>query len=201
MHEAFVNVKDEKISKSAGNDIYLSDITEKGFDPLALRYFFLQAHYSTPVSFTWEALAASAEALKRLQRLAADIGRDSKGGVEGSDERETFIAAMRDDLLTPQALSLLWEAVRSEELTPEQKMGLLVTADAHLGLGLAQADGSKASTLLELPSDVQQLVYERDMARGGGDYAKADDIRYQLQKRGYHVEDSPEGTLLTLDSK
>ncbi|MGK4422159.1 class I tRNA ligase family protein, partial [Klebsiella pneumoniae] len=73
MHGAFLNIEGEKISKSLKNDIYVSDLASKGFHPLALRYFFLQAHYRSPLSFSWDAVTAANEALNRLWRLSASI--------------------------------------------------------------------------------------------------------------------------------
>ncbi len=196
MHEAFVNVADEKISKSLKNDVYLSDIEARGIDPLALRYFFLQAHYARPVSFTWNALEASAEAYERLQRLATEVQKESARKTKNSDARDRFIALVRDDLSTPQALAFLWETLKGDEYSPEEKWGLLVSADALLGLPLTAlplVDKEPSA----YPEDVQKLVYERDLARGAKDFAQADALRYQLQNRGYRVEDSPSGTLLT----
>lgn len=201
MHEAFVTMGEEKIAKSVGNVVYLSDIEARGFHPLTLRYFFLQAHYSRPVSFTWEALAASAEALKRLWRISRETQQEAKSVPHDSDVREKFIALMRDDLASPQAIALLWDMVRGDDYSPEEKWGLLRTADALLGLSLITPPTEGPQTTLELPDDVQKLAYERDLARGAKDFVRADELRYALEKRGYRVEDSPSGTLLTLDGR
>ena len=79
LHNAFLTAAGgEKAAKSLGNVFYLSDIVQKGFHPLALRYFFLQAHYRTPLSFSWDALAGAAEALHRLWRLAREVAHESR---------------------------------------------------------------------------------------------------------------------------
>src|SRR3989344_6087718 len=78
IHNAHLNIQGEKLAKSTGNAIYLSDVIEKGLHPLSLRYFFLQAHYRTPLSFSWDTLAGAASGLDRLWRTAADIAEESR---------------------------------------------------------------------------------------------------------------------------
>ena len=198
IHEAFLTIGADKISKSLQNDIYISEIAQKGIDPLALRYLFLQAHYRTPLSFTWDALRASAEARKRFARIATEVRRESGEKTEDSEERDRMISHMRDDLGSPQALAILATALREDELSPEQKWGLILTADELLGLSLAEGTDEPAP-LSSFPEAIQKLVLERDFARGAGDYARADALRYELSDRGYRVEDGPNGTLLTRD--
>ncbi|MBP6860555.1 MAG: cysteine--tRNA ligase [Candidatus Pacebacteria bacterium] len=195
LHEAFVNINDEKVAKSTGNVVYLSDVVEKGFDPMALRYFFLQAHYRRPLSFTWDALAASAEGYDRLLRRAREIEKESSAKAADSDKRIEFITFMRDDLSTPQALALLWDTLKSEDYSPSQKWGLLTSAESLLGLPVGPSLSSP--TEAAIPEDIQKLAYERDLARGAGNYAESDRIRDILTTRGYRVEDSASGTLLT----
>jgi cysteinyl-tRNA synthetase len=198
IHNAFLNIGEDKISKSLKNDYVLPDVVEHGIHPLALRYLFLQAHYRSPLSFTWEALGAAQEALKRLWRIADEAKTDSKGVPHDSDVRGRFIALVRDDLATPQAIAYLWDSLKGDDLSPEEKWGLITAADALLGLSLTDSPAETRPTETEnLPEDIQKLVYERDLARGAKDYAKADELRYQLEERGYRVEDSASGTLLT----
>ncbi|HVX90478.1 MAG TPA: cysteine--tRNA ligase [Candidatus Paceibacterota bacterium] len=200
IHEAFLTVGTDKISKSLQNDVYISEIAQKGFDPLALRYLFLQAHYRTPLSFSWDSLAAAHESLRRLRRIAGEVRAESGGTAEDSEERDRFISHVRDDLGTPQALAILSTTLREEELSPGEKWGLIEAADALLGLRLAEGNEAPPA-LASLPQDIQKLVFERDMARSGGDFARADALRYELQGRGYRVEDGPNGTLLTKDAR
>jgi cysteinyl-tRNA synthetase len=194
MHSAFLTMQGEKASKSLGNVVYLSDIIEKGFHPLALRYFFLQAHYRTPLSFSWDALAGAASALERLWRLSRDIAEESGRESAASEARDRFLIAMRDDLATPQALGILWDALRSEDYSPEEKWGLIEDADRHLGLSLIIPP---EITPLEIPQDIHTLVAAREAARERKDFAEADVLRAQIENSGYHVDDGPEGPVLT----
>jgi cysteinyl-tRNA synthetase len=198
IHGAFLMVEGEKISKSLGNDFYVSDIVEKGFHPLALRYFFMQAHYRTPVSFSWTAIASAAEALNRLWRASAQINEESKGKAVYCDMQDRIVAILREDLATPQAIGLLWETIRDEDLSAEEKWGVITAVDPILGLELI----TPPKDVLPIPTkdlapDVRRLIEDRDIARGKQNYAEADRIREILQNRGYRVDDGPSGTLLT----
>jgi len=197
MHNAFLSVDEQKISKSLANDVYLKNVTEKGYHPLALRYFFLQAHYRTPLSFSWESLAGSSAALTRLWRIAQDLALESLRIGQPSEARTHFLANVRDDLGTPQALAVLWEAFKSEEYTPEEKWGLVEVADAHLGLSLMDPPGARSLSGADVPHDMQTLLSARAVARENKDFAEADRIRGEIEKRGYRVDDGPNGPVLT----
>ena len=196
MHVAFLTMNGEKASKSLGNVVYLSDIAKKGYHPLALRYFFLQAHYRTPLSFSWDALAAANNALERLWRLAREIAVESGRESKSSEAQDRFLAAVRDDLATPQALSVLWESLRSEDYSPEEKQGLVEVADAHLGLALLSPPEERLQAA-DVPEAVAHLLKERAAARERKNYAEADRLRAEIEASGYHVEDGPGGTVLT----
>jgi cysteinyl-tRNA synthetase len=202
IHAAFLTVEGEKISKSLGNDIYLSDIVERGYHPLALRYFFLQAHYRTPLSFSWTALASANEALERLWRHAREIRAESGGQSEPSTEADHVTAVLYDDLGTPQALGLVWEAIRDDGLSAEEKWGVLEVADAVLGLSLLHPPASAAPLApRDIPEDIRGILASRDAARARKDFAESDRLRQELQNRGYRVEDSASGTLLTRERR
>ncbi len=195
LHQAFLTVDGTKVSKSLGNDVYLSDIADRGYHPLALRYLFLQAHYRTSLSFTWDALAASDEALRRLWRLCRDARALSGERRAASETSRRIIALTRDDVGTPQALALLWEALKDDEIPPAQVWDTVCIADELFGLRLCTPPALPA--LLPLPEDIQALVTERDTARLAQDFARSDELRIHIQNRGYHVEDSPSGTVVT----
>ncbi|HQU07784.1 MAG: cysteine--tRNA ligase [Parcubacteria group bacterium 21-54-25] len=201
LHNAFLTMDGNKVSKSLGNVVYLSDIVEHGFHPLVLRYFFHQAHYRTPISFTWEALAASAEALSRLWRLSRTVRIESGARPTVTENRIRFVAALRDDLNTAQALGILWEVLRDEDVDAKEKWGLLLDADALLGLLLTTPpDFDAPLSDAMLPEDVRIMRNERDAARVAKDFAAADTMRERLIACGYRVEDGPDGTLLFRDA-
>ena len=197
LHNAFLTTGGEKASKSLGNIVCLSDVVAKGFHPLALRYFYLQAHYRAPLSFPWDALAGAASALERLWRMSRDIAAESVRKSEPSEARTRFLAALRDDLATPQALGILWDSLKSEEYTPEEKWGLLEDADAHLGLSIVDPSPVGELTEDEVPSEVRDLLARREAARASKDFGEADRIRDDIEKSGYRVDDGPSGPVLT----
>lgn len=195
MHQAFLAVDGAKVSKSLGNDVYLSDIIERGYHPLALRYFFLQAHYKTTISFTWDALAASDEALRRLWRLCRDARALSSEKCVAGEASRAITALVRDDLSTAQALARLWEALKDEEIAPAELWDAVATADALFGLRLTNPPAVPAPA--PVPEDIAALVNEREEARAQRDFAHSDQLRIHIQERGYLVEDSPSGPIVT----
>lgn len=200
MHNAFLNMGGEKASKSLGNVVYLSDIIEKGFNPLALRYFFLQAHYRTPLSFSWDALAGADSALERLWKISRDIADESGRKSAPSEARIRFVTAMRDDLATPQALGIIWDSLRSEEYAPEEKWGLLEDADAHFGLSLINPPEANTLKMADIPEEIRSLLARRESARSSKNFKEADRIRGDIERSGYRVDDGPEGPVLTRDA-
>jgi cysteinyl-tRNA synthetase len=198
MHGAFLNINGQKISKSLGNVVYLADIVDRGFHPLALRYFFFQAQYRTPLSFSWDAIASANEALHRLWRLASEIDDEAEGKAAPSGARERFALSMRDDLSTPQALGVLWESLKSEEYSPEEKWGLLQDADKMLGLSLVEPPAEALALAQDaLPEEIKTLLERRELARKTKDFTLADSFRSQIERSGYTVDDGPSGPVLT----
>lgn len=191
LHEAMISIEGEKIAKSLGNVVLLDDIIARGFHPLSLRYFYLQASFRTPVSFSWEALKASNTALLSLWALSSDVLAEAGDTLKASATEREFIALVRDDLSTAQALAVLWSALKNDELSSTEKHSLLVSADSVLGLSLLHPPTAES---VVIPEDIQALMKERDTARDQKDYARSDELRIHIENRGYAVEDSPSGT-------
>ena len=201
LHRAHLQVDGAKIAKSAGSCVYLSDLVKRGFHPLAFRYLLLGTHYRSPANFTEGALSAAQTALGRL--LAVTLSTKEVGEVN-SEYKNAFLAHINDDLDTPGALAVVWQLVKNDEVSPEDKRATLLDFEHVLGLGLAYPDeklkklaGGTAIEVAELPTDVQQLVRERESARTQKDWEKADELREVLQKKGYDVDDSPDGPRVT----
>jgi cysteinyl-tRNA synthetase len=197
MHSAFLNIGEDKISKSLGNSVTVSEVIARGYSPLTIRYFFLQAHYRSPLSFTWESMHASSEALTRLWRLAKEIKEESKEIPANSEIRDRVITHLRDDLGTPQALALLWETVRDEDLSPKVKWGVILAVDEVFGLSLSNPPSTRgALTPEDLPEAIAHLAREREAARTNKDFARSDELRIHIENSGYAVEDSAGGQLI-----
>lgn len=137
LHNEFVNVSDlgesRKMAKSEGNHLTLKTLEERGFSPLAYRYFLLMAHYRTPVQFSFESLEAAANAFEKLQKLVHSL---PDGGSINGAYRKMFKEKLENDLNTAQALAILWTLAKDKDITPEDKKATILNFDKVLGLGL-----------------------------------------------------------------
>ncbi|MBM3261570.1 class I tRNA ligase family protein, partial [Candidatus Kaiserbacteria bacterium] len=209
MHRAHIQIDGGKIAKSGGNVVYLSEIAEKGFHPLALRYLFLGAHYRTHSNFSWEALGASqtafiklvAIALHHKQKLQSDASYSS--GVVSLDWQKKFMERINDDLDTPGALAVVWEMTKDTSLSPADLLATLLDFDRVLGLNLATPDEAahkiavaeikEEIALGALSEDVQELIAQRELARSEKRWDAADEVRAKIADAGYTLEDGAAG--------
>jgi cysteinyl-tRNA synthetase len=186
LHGEFLQVDGGKMSKSLNNFYTVASLRERHFDPIAFRYLCLNAHYRTPLNFTWEGLEAAQTALWRLrqayQKLPADAAEPSP------DLLAKFQSAINDDLNVPLALSYAWEAARSGEAGGK---ALLTKFDQVLGLRL---DAEFAPQQGELPPELAALLEQRKLARANKDWTLSDQLRDELARRGVTVKDTKDGT-------
>lgn len=192
LHGRFLVTGDAgKMSKSSGGFLTVETLKEKGYDPLAYRYFCFSAHYRKQLEFTWEALDAAAKTLESLRGIVAKLSEEAPGAVaavnKASPEYQNFAEALADDLNMPQALAALWEVLRGP-LKPAEKLAFAVAADEVLGLDL-----KKAPVQETLPKELMDLVEARRQARLAKDFKKSDELRKTLQEKGVLVEDTPKG--------
>ncbi len=185
IHHAFLTVEGQKMSKSLGNFYTVEDVKEKGFDPMALRYLYLQTHYRQEMNFTWESLEAAQTALGKLRRYSLE----SEGG--SSHLPSAFEEALNDDLNVSKALALVWE--NSSKLTK----GDFKKIDEVFGLQLTHYKEEK----IEIPEAVRELVEKREEARENKDFTSSDELRDQIASLGYEVMDTPNGPQLRPASK
>lgn len=190
VHGAFLQLGGEKMSKSSGDFLRLQTLVDRGYDPLAYRFFSLGARYRAKLTFAWESLDAAATAFDRLRVTAHAWG-------EPTAEDEDFVARFRerveDDLNMPRVLALVWELVGSD-LADGCKKATLLHFDRILGLDLAnwQPPAEDAA-----PADILALAQERAAARAAKDWGRADELRDQITAAGYAIEDAPEGPKLS----
>lgn len=199
VHNEFLDLAGEKMSKSAGHVIVVDSLVERGIDPLAFRYFFLQAHYRTQQTFTFDAVAAAGTALRRLQQHAVEA-RDAVGGdtgarlgVRAAELRDAFWAAMADDLNSPRAMAAVSSISRDTELSAGERWALLAELDAVLGFSLADAVDPAAADDASGDAVIEAKLAERQAAKEARDWATADAIRDELAAQGIEIVDTPEG--------
>lgn len=210
VHGEFILIDGNRMGKSLGNFITLAKIAEK-FDPLAFRYLILTAHYRSQLNLTWESLEASQNALNNLYQRMRNLTQESKPfwflfkllhALKLADKKtsatlklatqyaEKFRESINDDLNLPEALALVWKMIDDITLPAAAKKELLLKFDQVLGLGL-----SKVKTAIA-PAHVKKLAQEREQARQQKQWDKADEIRAQIIKEGWLVDDTPEGPKL-----
>ena len=209
LHNGFINVNNEKMSKSLGNFFTIRDIAAK-YDYEVIRFFMLSAHYRSPINFSDELMEQAKTALGRLytclelldfliSKSEGDAFADGEQAIfdKISPYREKFIAAMDDDINTADAISVLFEIVSeiNTEITAEKtySKALLEKIKAFLKelggvLGLLQKSEDDG-----IPAEIQALVDTRAQARKDKNWAESDRIRDELSALGYEVKDTPQG--------
>ncbi|HEB89452.1 MAG TPA: cysteine--tRNA ligase [Deltaproteobacteria bacterium] len=195
MHNEFLNMGAEKMSKSTGNVTTLSDLVRRGIDPLAFRYFFLQAHYRQQQVFSEKAIQSAAKGLQRLQKIAAALEEATGEGDEALQApfRARFRDALADDLNAPRAMAVVWDVARNDTLGEADRRDLLRRFEAVLGLKLGEAVVEDDGDRWETDPGIDGLLAERQAARAAKDWATADRIRDELVAMGIEIVDTPEG--------
>jgi len=198
MHGEFLLMGSDKMAKSGDNFVTLHTLQEKGISPLVYRYLLLQTHYRKQLTFSWEALTSAQNGLHHLYQLAKklktekEFSTDSKK-IEGQQKiKKQFTDTINDDLNIPNAFGLIWEAIKEGKISKET----LLNFDKIFGLQIKEVMEKKEATLSE---EISILVAERDQARHKKDWDRSDELRLQLEKLGYKVEDSKEGTKIILE--
>ncbi len=199
MHGEFLTLADAKMAKSAGNVIRVSDLPDKGFEPLAFRYLALTAHYRSKLDFTEDAMHAATSGLRRLRRAVAEGGTDGADVDLAADpmagHRARFVEAISDDLGLPAALAEAHAVAGTEDLTLPQRRALLLDFDRVLGLSL---ETPAEEAISELPDGAAALLARRAAARAARDFATSDALREELAAMGVEVRDTPEGQVTTI---
>ncbi|HEV8584262.1 MAG TPA: cysteine--tRNA ligase [Methylomirabilota bacterium] len=210
LHNGMVNFGAEKMSKSLGNTLTIRAMLER-HDREALRLWMLGTHYRNQLEWSEERVHESARALSRLTRLVDDasaLGAPAPSvptAFAGFDAR--FGAAMDDDVNTPQALAVLFDFARA--LSDARDRGL-DTPDARAGFVAGVGELVRLARVLGLldrdvaaggpPAEVERLVAERVEARARRDFRRSDELRVEIQRLGWLVEDTPSGPRLTRKS-
>jgi cysteinyl-tRNA synthetase len=220
LHNEFILLDAQKIAKSAGHTLRLADLVEAGYHPMAYRLFLLGGHYRSQLDFTFAAMDGAQKTLRRLVAKIAPLrplpqvetlddalallGVTDAGTPEDTaDDKaalayvEALDAAISNDLATPRLLATLQDAFGDPEVTTEGLMVVVAAADALLGLrlsdlGPAEVD-QRRTAAPEEEAVIERLIARRTQARKEKNWARADEIRAELDALGVEVKDTPTG--------
>jgi len=203
MHVGFVNVNEEKMSKSLGNFFTIREVLES-YDGETLRYFILSSHYRSPLNFSDANLDNAKNAITKLYTSLRGLKSSTASTDEISqrlDYEQRFDAALDDDFNTPIAISILFEISKQINLEKEKDVdfasalsGLLVRLGGYLGILQNSAEDFLKQGVQLSDEEIDQKIKDRNLARSEKDFVLSDQIRDELEAHGIILEDSAEGT-------
>ncbi|MBR2811924.1 MAG: class I tRNA ligase family protein, partial [Solobacterium sp.] len=206
MHNGFINVDNQKMSKSLNNFFTVRDIA-KEYDLEAVRMFMLSAHYRSPINFSRDQIEAANASLNRLYTARNSLQFQAENGEDRSlnEAEEAFTErlksyekrfddAMDDDMNTADALGAIFELVRDANVSLAQNASRKAALAALKSLeAICDVLGILSKKEEALPDDIAAMVRERAEARKNRDWAKSDELRDKIVKAGYILEDTKQG--------
>jgi len=213
LHNEHLLVDGKKMAKSAGTLITLEEIIKRGYNPLALKFLFLQTHYRSKLNFVWSALDSATDGLLSIQTFVDKIivvsnqkTPDNSVGASISINLEeygdNFSKALANDLGTPQAIALIFEIIR--KINPLLEKNSLPSNDARKLLAIFRSFDKvlgimafKTKKTSDIPEDIAELLGARDTARQEKNYNLSDELRKKIIERGFDVKDTTNGQQLT----
>lgn len=217
IHNGFVNINKEKMSKSLNNFFTIRDVLEKASDPETLRFLFLTTHYRQPLEYSEDKLKESMSALNRIYTFYDELyhasgsknGKDARGTIKELAENfiKEFNSAVNDDFNTPKAVAAIFEAVRlantvlaskptQETIAELKEVAERIKETVNRVLGVLNYTPSEWYKIhLNIPEEkVLELIKKRSEARANKDFAAADAVRSELAEKGIELLDTPTGT-------
>ena len=193
VHGEHLNDESGKMSKSKGKTLTISVLQEEGFNPLSYRFMCLQSHYRNQLAFSYDSLKGSENAYKKLKNKVLSL--DKNGNIDNNEfnkYKEIFRSYLEDDLNTANAISLIYEVLKSE-INDITKYELIKDFDKVLSLDLTK------EVKLDIDIDyINKKIEERNIAKSNKDYELADKIREELLEKGIILKDTREGTLFEI---
>ncbi len=197
MHNGFINVNNEKMSKSKGNFFTIRDIAEK-YPYRVIRFFMLSAHYRSPINFSDELLQQAQNGLTRIdnciENLKFAMNQGGENEISFDEYKVKYKEAMEDDLNTADAISVIFELARAinsnlsemAKVSKEEALSLMEELCSVIGI-------LKEEETSSLDNEIEKLIEERQNARKERNFARADEIRDMLKEQGIVLEDTPQG--------
>lgn len=205
MHNGFIRIDDEKMSKSLGNGILVKDL-RKAHKPAAIRYFMLSTHYRNPLNYNADTIQQAENSVDRIANAVNNVkhrlsASDQASPVEASlakrltEIRQLFHEKMQDDFNTPDAITAIFEWVNEANLLLQKEVVAKASLEALLELFNEMNEVLRIFWQEEelVDADIDQLITERVEARQNKNWARADEIRDLLSAQGIMLEDTPQG--------
>ncbi len=194
-----------KMSKSDGEFLSLSVLKDHGFDPMAYRYMLSLGHYQSQLTFSWEALESAANGYKNIVRRVAELLDDKNPGTVDdaaySAWHDRILGLVSDNLKTAEALVAIHELNKDTSVNVATKIALFEFIDRLLGLQfINRANDLRRLETTDVPADVMALLDARIAAKAAKDWARADEIRGQIDAMGWNVVDTKDGAKLVKKS-
>ena len=197
LHNDFLEVEGQKMSKSAGNFFTVRELLEKGLDPIDIRFAMLSAHYRTKYNFTFSGVEAQKKARRRIQEfiwmILDDSVQDGEISYDTDKLRHDVFSELANDLHTPKALAHLFTFINSVEaasLNSETKLNLLAFFNEVNLIFEAFSFESQPKEINEIPEEVVKLAEARLQARRERDYSKSDELRKSIDDLGWIIKDA-----------
>ena len=196
IHGEHLNDKSGKMSKSKGEFLTISLLEEKGYSPLSYRFFCLNSHYRNQLTFSWEALDGAEQAYQKLKNKVKSLDKTPDLHESKLDYYQNlFKDAISNDLNTSSMLTILYDALKDDELSDFTKLYLVEDFDKVLSLGLIEEEKTVDN---DLENFILEKIEERANAKKDKDFSKADKIRDELLEKGIKLIDTREGTTYEL---
>ncbi|MEJ8767337.1 cysteine--tRNA ligase [Oceanobacillus sp. HCA-5259] len=206
MHNGYINIDNEKMSKSLGNFVLTKDLIKK-HDPEALRFFMLSVHYRNPINFTEELLGSAKNSLERIKTAYHNLEHRKQTSMNLVDNQEEWLKKIKqftldfekemdDDFNTANAISVLFDLAKEANIYLDQEQTHTSVLEAFQEtivtlLGILGIDLEEEQELLD--EEIETLIEERNEARKNKDYQRADEIRDLLKDRSIILEDTAQG--------
>ena len=181
VHGEHLLFEGRKMAKSSGNVVLLKDLSERGFDPLALRFCLLENRYRSQMDLTWDSIAAANTTLKRWRR-------NGWGNAINYSADLAIIESLNNDLDTPRVMQRLRSVEKDPNLSDKEKAEIFTFADQVLALDLG-----REVIVPDLPAELTRLLAEREVARSAKNWSESDRLRSELESAGLTINDTADG--------
>jgi len=203
LHGEFLIEEKGKMSKSAGGFLRIQTLIDKGYSPLDYRFFLLMTHYRKKIKFSFENLDAARNGYNNLKSKIAEIKSDKNNKPDNEElvdkYRGEFFDCINDDLNVTEALAVLWDVLKTEDLNPADKLFLTEEFDKIFGLDLDKVEALEIN--VTIPPDIVELAKKRKEAKLNKDFKLADEYRNQIKEKGYDILDIKGGEYQIIKNK